>query len=169
MTLPPLMTTWDGEHLVPFPRFMKRCDKELVIGENYQVQLIEERSARSHNHYFASIHELWMSLPEDLAERFPTEEHLRKHALIKAGFYDQRSIVGESKAAATRIAAFIRQLDEYAIVIVEGNTVTQYTAKSQSSRAMGKEVFQDSKQKVLDVISEMVGVDSKTVPTERQA
>ena len=52
-------------------------------------------------------------------------------------------------------------MDEYAIVTVTGSLVTVYTAQSQSYRAMGKDKFQASKQAVLDLIAEMIGVETK--------
>ena len=112
---------------------------------------------RSHRFYFASVNEAWKNLPEDMAERYPTSDHLRKWALIKAGYRDERSIVASSKAEALRIAAFIRPMDEYAVVVVREAVVRVYTAKSQSTRAMGKAEFGASKEKVLDILSAMIG------------
>ena len=37
--------------------------------------------------------------------------------------------------------------------------IVQFTAKSQSSAAMGKTQFQASKEAVLDVLAEMIGVE----------
>jgi hypothetical protein len=105
------------------------------------------------------VREAWVNLPERFAAQFPTEEHLRKYALIKAGFCDQRSIVCASKAEARRLGAFIKPLDDYAVVAVEDRLVTVFTAKSQSAAAMSKAAFQASKRAVLDVLAEMIGVD----------
>ena len=99
-------------------------------------------------------------MPEYLAERFATAEHLRKHALIRAGFRDERTIVASSKAEAQRIAAFVRPFDEYAIVVAKEATVIVYTAKSQSLRAMGRKEFAESKNAVLDEIAAMAGVEA---------
>lgn len=164
----PLTYAWDGEAFAPLPRFAKHADKEFVIGQNYRLEVQEERSAISHRHYFASLHEAWLNLPEVHAERFATEEHLRKYALIKAGYRDERSIVCASKAEAQRVAAFIRPMDEYAIVTVHDATVIVYTAKSQSSKAMGKQAFQESKQAVLDIVSQLIGVPQTTLEREGQ-
>lgn len=155
-SITPLVFQWDGEHMVPLnPR---AADRQYVVGEQYRLAVHEERSAASHSHYFAALNEAWQNLPEDQAERFPTVEHLRKWALIKAGYHDERSIVAASKAEATRIAAFIRPMDDYAIVVSSGAVVIVYTAKSQSMKAMGREAFQDSKQKVLDIVASMIDV-----------
>jgi hypothetical protein len=163
MKPPPMIMTWDGEALKPVRRFQKIADQRLVVGEQYRVDPEEERSLQSHQHYFAIVNEAWRNLPEGVAERFPTQEHLRKWALIKAGYFDNRSVVCASKAEASRVAAFVRPLDEYAVVVVSEAVVTIYTAKSQSTRAMGKESFQASKNAVQGVLAELVGVTSEAL------
>ncbi len=130
---------------------------------------VEDRSAASHRHYFAAINECWRSLSEELADQFASAEHLRKAALIKAGYRDERSIVCASHAEALRVAAFIRPLDDYAIVSVVGSTVVQLTAKSQSQKAMGKEVFGASKEAVFNVLAEMLGVPVGDLPKSEAA
>lgn len=163
----PQQFSWDGEHMVPLrPRL---ADKEYCIGELYRLGVIEDRSRNTHNHYFALLHEAWSNLPDDLAERFQTEEHLRKYALIKAGYFDERSIVCGSKAEAQRIAAFIKPMDDFAIVTVSEATVRVYTAKSQSKRAMGAKDFQDSKTKVLEIVAALIGVTPEALAKSRAA
>ena len=98
-----------------------------------------------------------------MSGRFATEEHLRKYALVKAGYRDERAIVCASRAEARRIAAFIRPIDDYAIVTVSDAVVTQFTAKSQSAAAMGEAEFQASKAAVLGLLDEMIGVDPTTL------
>lgn len=154
----PLAYRWTGDSFEVLPRHQKAADAEFVIGQVYCLEQVHERSAKSHAQFFAAINTGWLNLPEAMAESFPSSEHLRKHCLIKSGFFDKRSIQCSSKAEALRLAAFIRPLDEYAIVTVTGSLVTVYTAQSQSYRAMGKEAFQKSKQSVLDQIDSMLGV-----------
>lgn len=157
----PMLFDWDGEAMVP--RHPKLADKHYVVGESYRLAPYEDRSMRSHRYYFASLNEAWKNLPEDLAERFATPEHLRKYALIKAGFHDSRSIAASSKAEALRIASFVRPVDEYAVVTVSEALVTIYTAKSQSVRAMGKKNFRASADAVLDIVSAMIGTSTETL------
>jgi hypothetical protein len=148
---------WSGEVMTPLhPR---RADAAFVIGEVYTLAEVQGRSAASHNHYFAALNDAWLNLPEDKAERFPTADHLRKWALIRAGYRDERSIVCASKAEAQRVAAFLKPMDDYAVVVVSEAVVTVYTAKSQSVKAMGKQDFQASKDAVLTVLAEMIGVE----------
>jgi hypothetical protein len=116
------------------------------------------RTERNHNHYFACIGEAFNNLPEHYAQEFPTEEHLRKWCLIRCGYHDSRSIVAASKAEAVRLAAFVKPMDDFAVVVVDGATVTAYTAKSQSLKAMGNTEFKASKQDVLDMLAVMLDV-----------
>lgn len=161
--IPPFILTWDGDGLVPtHRRFKELCNKEFIVGEAYRVEVRAERSINSHNHYFASISNAWANLPEQYADRFPTPDHLRKYALIKAGFRDERSIACASKAEAQRVAAFVKPMDDFAIVHVSESLVTVFTAKSQSYKAMGRKAFQGSKDEVLDILDGMIGVDRKT-------
>ena len=160
----PILCDWNGEAFIPASHAQSRvADQDYVVGERYRIAPLQERSQRSHAHYFACINESWRNLPDKLAERFSTPEHLRKFALIKAGFRDERSVTCASKAEALRVAAFVRDVDNYAIVVVHEATVIHYTAKSQSLRAMGKKDFQDSKDKVLQIISDMIGVQPATL------
>ena len=127
------------------------------------------RSKVSHDHFFASVEEAFKNLPEDLKDDFASAEHLRKWALIKAGFRDERSIAASSKADALRIAAFIKPMDEFAVVVVREAMVTQYVAKSQSLRAMGKAEFQRSKDAVFDVLAQLIGTDVASLKAARAA
>lgn len=156
----PILFDWDGEAMVPAsPHWAKRCDEQFVVGEKYRLAIHEERSANSHNHYHAAVHDAWMNLPEELAAQYPTPEKLRKHALIKAGFANTREVVFETPEDALRAAAFARALDDYAVVTVRENVVTMYTAKSQTYRAMNKDDFQASKQAVLDILEGFIGAE----------
>lgn len=142
----------------PLQRFIRQCDKQFAVGSEYRLIEQEERSMASHRGYFAAVNEAWQNLPEDIADRYPTAEHLRKRALIKAGYCVEKQIAASSHEDALRIAAFIGGLDEFAVVLVRDDVVKHYTAKSQSVRSMTKEEFQESKNKVLDEISSLIGV-----------
>jgi hypothetical protein len=158
----PIPFVWDGGAMRPLPAFAAAAAARFRIGEVVALALAELRSSPSHRHYFACVREAWVNLPEGMADRFATEEHLRKYALIKAGYRDERSIVCESRIEARRIAAFIQPVDEYSIVTVTEAVITHFTAKSQSAEAMSSAEFQASKGAVLGILAEMIGVDPKT-------
>lgn len=159
----PLLFAWEGDAFRPIPRHAKECDRRFVIGETYMLDEVQERSTKSHAQYFAAVSTAWQNLPDELAEKWPTSEHLRKHALIRCGFFDKTSLHASSRAEALRLAAYVRAIDDYAIITVSGSLVERYTAKSQSYRTMPKGEFQDSKQKVLDWISGLIGTDAKAL------
>jgi hypothetical protein len=156
-----LLYRWSGEAMVPLGRFAKEARSLFDAGETYRLETVEERSRQSHDHYFACIRDAWLTLPEAQYKRFPTEEHLRKYALIKCGFADQRTVVCASKAEAQRWAAFIKPMDSFAIVMATGCVVTVWTAQSQKLRAMGKKKFQESKRAVLDYLADFLGAKAK--------
>jgi hypothetical protein len=147
----------------PVGAFAPLVARRYAVGQVVALEPAEPRSAPSHRHYFACVREAWVNLPDAFAARFRTEEHLRKYALIKAGFCDERSIVCPSRAEATRVTALIEPMDDYAIVTVTGQVVTVFTAKSQSSGAMGRSLFQASKDAVLGILADMIGVDPATL------
>lgn len=159
--IPSLDFSWDGDAMIP--RVPRLADKHYVVGLSYRLVPHEERSMRSHRYYFASITEAHKNLPEHLAERFATPDALRKYALIRAGYRDERTFVASSKAEAVRLATFVRPMDDYAVVAVREATVTVYTAKSQSVKAMGKAEFRASLDKVLDVLAGMIGTTAGTL------
>jgi len=162
MSTPVIIATWtDNGAFAPLARFAKECDKHFCVGERYKIETVEERSQRSHSHFFAWLHDAWLSLPDDRAMDFPTSEHLRKHALILTGHRDERKLVASSVAEARKIAAFLRPADEYAIISVHGNVVVEWKAKSQSKKAMGGPTFQKSKQDVMDFVSDMLRIETR--------
>ena len=164
---PPILCNFDGESFIPLqPRL---ADKHFTAGESYPLIVHEPRSHASHNHYFAVVADAHLNLPEDLAERLPTPEHLRKYALIRAGYRDERSISCASKAEALRVAAFVKPMDEFAVVTVVEAVVTVYTAKSQSLRAMGARIFAESKEAVLAVLAGLIGIDPTTLSHSSQS
>jgi hypothetical protein len=160
MNSAPIQFLWDGEAMVPASRFWAgRADRQFVVGEHYTLVEHHERSDASHNHYFAAIKNGFDSLPDYMKGLYPTAEHLRKKALIRTGYRDERDIVLSSKADAERVAAFMEPTDEYAVVVTAACVVRVWTAKSQSKKAMGAKEFQASKTAVLDFIDDLLGVE----------
>lgn len=159
-TLVPLRYNGDGE-FTAVQGHRKRCDMTFIIGETYVADVRERRSEATHRHYMASVTEIWENLPERLAEEYPTPDALRKRALIRAGFCDTRTLVASSHAEALRLAAFMRPMDTEVLIIVRARVVMSYTAHSQSYAAMEKTAFAKSKEAVLAILSDMIGVDRR--------
>lgn len=160
MSEAPIAFTWQGYGFVPAsPFWQRKADEAFTVGEHYKLMEHHERSLNTHNHYFASLQNGFDNLLDHQRDEFPTVEHLRKKLLVRAGYADERSIVCGSKAEAQRVAAFIKPMDEYAVVTVREAVVRVYTAQSQSMKAMGAKIFQESKQAVLDKLDALLGVE----------
>lgn len=161
---PAMWFHWDGESLIP--KAPRAADKYLVVGQDYRMAEVHERSAASHSHEFAWLDEAWRQLPEQYADIAPSPEHLRKRALIEAGFYDEQIIDAGSSGAAERVAAYIRNREPFSLVIVRDQFVIERTAKSQSRRAMNKKDFEASKQAILEVVANMIGISPDQLRAE---
>ena len=159
----PMRFEWDGEAMRPATKYWAReADKRYVVGETYTMDEIFVRSHQTHAPYFACIKAAWDSLPDALRPQYPSAEHLRKLALIHAGYCSTMQHVTKSEAEAQRLAAAIKPYDTYQLVLVEGNIVSVYHALSQDHRSMDKQRFQESKEAVLRWIGDLIGAD----PTE---
>jgi len=152
----PILFRWTGEVMQPVSRFIKACNLRFVVGEQYTLDEINDRSSASHNHYFACVEDAWLNLSEAQSQQFPTSEHLRKHALIACGYADMDSIVCDTKADAARTSVFSSQLDTYSIIVVRDCVVTRYTAKSQTKQSMKNKDFQESKTAVLEWVAALI-------------
>lgn len=158
MSVPVMQFQWTGDSFQPAsPHWVHEADKHLVVGKVYPLEVREDRSSASHRGYFAAINEAHQNLSDQDRERWPSPDHLRRYALIKCGYADERSVVCPTETVAVRMAAFIRPMDGYAIVAPEGCVVRVWTAKSQSMRAMDKKTFQASKDAVLAYIASLIG------------
>jgi hypothetical protein len=157
MTTFPLTYLGNGQFTTT-PYHMKRLD--YGQGEIINVEEVQERSLKSHARYFAQLSSAWKSLPEHLADNFASADHLRKWALIKAGYRTESHLTGfKTNAEAVATAAFIGKLDGFCICEVRDRTITVYQAESQSIRAMKKERFQRSVEDVERIVSNLIGAD----------
>lgn len=153
----PIPFEWTGDSFAPLPGHAKACDRAFVVGAVYRLVEEQERSAASHRHYFAQIRTVWENLPDELRQKHPTEDHLRKFALIMTGYSTSMDFPCASRAEALRWAPRIESQNEYAVVTVTDAIVTVTTAKTQNTRAMNKQEFQASKDAVLAYVSALIG------------
>lgn len=151
----PVECIWTGEVFKPAnPGQHRAASARFGEGEVVPLDVAHGRSKVSHDHYFAVVTEAHGTLPESLAERFPTPDSLRHYALCKAGYCDVETFVGSSRAEALRLAAFCRAGAKDGVqVVVNGASITRLTPHSQSLKAMGGKVFQESKSAVLETIA----------------
>ena len=78
--------------MVPLPRYGNVCKRQYEEGCEYPMVPLEARSRASHNAYFAQVHDAFQNIPESIAARWPTEEHLRKWSLVETGWFNESEI-----------------------------------------------------------------------------
>lgn len=156
----PITFRWNGEAMEPATGFwFAKANKEFVVGETYPMVEHHEASGKSRGHYFASIADAHGNLPDEMLDAYPTKEHLRKKALIFKGWREERLHPCRTEGEAQRLAAFVKPMDDFAVITVRDAVVRVWTAKSQSAKAMGAKDFQRSKQDVLDFCDDLLGVE----------
>lgn len=164
MTVPPLPCVFDGEGAFRvLPNFVRKACESYGAGEIVALVAWEERSTASHNHLFAVVHEAWQNLPArySLMPWAQSSEALRKHALIATGHCDVEAFVCMFQTEAHRLAGVLRRHGpDYAVVMVDGKTVTRLTAKSMSRKSMDREAFQKAKDDVLGFIADLLDVEA---------
>jgi hypothetical protein len=109
--------------------------------------------------FFAALRDAWSNLPDEMRDRFPNAEVLRKNALIAIGYCDVMTVVAGSKSAAPQIANAFKARDQYCIAIPRGDVVTIYTARSMARRVLLKKDFREVADKVFHWIAQTTGVD----------
>lgn len=138
-------------------RWTKKADEFYGAGEVIRLAPHEDRSGRSHNHYFACVAEAHANLPDDMAINFPTEDHLRKYALIRTGYCTTNVLVLNTPEEARKAAVFMRTFEQFGVIKLSGCSVMRFTPHSQSKRAMNKETFARSKTDVLAFLATLIG------------
>ena len=97
----PVTFIWTADgRMAPMPRFKRMCDQQFVVGEEYPLQILEARSRRAHNHFFASVHEAWKNLPEDVATDMPSPNILESLRFAKLA--GRRKRISFAKPLTTR-------------------------------------------------------------------
>src|SRR5215204_4669821 len=85
--VPILFLCRDGV-MVPHRRALEQFHAQFDDGEQYLLAESDDRSDRSHNHYFACLQAAFDNLPESLKATIYSREILRQHALIMTRFAD---------------------------------------------------------------------------------
>lgn len=151
----PVQCIWTGEVYRPTSaRMVRLADEQHGRGEVVDLEVIKPRSKASHDHFFAVVQEAWETLPDQLSPRFPTAESLRHWALCEAGFCDVKHYGCASRAEAVRWLPRVQAMSPAGSqIVVSGSSIVVREPQSQSMKAMGAKVFQESKSKCLEVIA----------------
>lgn len=160
---------WDGGAMIPLERYRGLASRQFRPGVEYALVPHRERSDAAHGLFFKCCELAWKNLPEEVAPRFPTSEHLRRWALIKEGFADEHTMLCSSEAQAQSTGVLARSLDGYAVIQIDGPIVRVWTAKSQSRHAMGHDAFIDSMNKTMERMADMLGISSAQLAEEAKS
>ena len=148
-----------GTFIPPGVAVRELLDRKLVIGECYRVSIYHERSETYHAKYFATIAEAWQHLPNPWDQMLPSPEHLRKYALIKAGWCDSVTLPLKSKSDAIAGVNAARFIDAYCVATATANVLTIFKARSQRKAFQDAHSFYETAVRVFDVIGGIIGVD----------
>lgn len=111
--------------------------------------------------FFASLGEIWDSLPDQLRSIYPSREAFRKAALINAGWCDTDMTVCGSNRAAMEVKALVIKMDAYAVTLIEGAVIKTFRARSIAKKACPKAQFHDVADKALNWAHSQVGIERK--------
>lgn len=144
--------------MVPTKRYRRTATQQFHDGEEYPLTIVQARSRAAHNRYFAALHEAFVNVREDIAARWPTEEHFRAWLLIETKWCVEKEIDCVNERHAMLLAKHCRSESPFArIKITESPTTGKKTLvfiwvpMSQDHSSMDKETFKKSSDDVLDL------------------
>jgi hypothetical protein len=153
--------------MIPANRYWAgRAAKQFVAGQRYYMAEDLEASSKSKRFFFAAIRQLWQNLPDDLHREYPTVEHLRKKLMLRLGFFKQRSFPCASRQEALQLRTWLREKDEYAILIVDGAVLIETTAESIT--AMTKARFKEMSDAMIGWLCDRTGIPVESLKREAQ-
>jgi hypothetical protein len=157
-----ILWKWDGACMRPMAGHQSRASIKFVTGRTYRLEE-RDRSAESHDHYMACVQKVWENLPEGLPYKWADVTDMRRWALVQAGYFDEVRIPCEdvqiAGAVALKMKKMLRAIDKYAQIDVrEDFTLIIWVARSQSYSAMTRKEFETSKEAVLRLLGEIIGI-----------
>ncbi len=157
MTEFPYTMRWDGEALRPVASAQALCRAEFETGQKYMIAREHGRSDLSHKHFFATVHLVWQTLPDDVGEQFRNADELRYWLLIKAGFCTKTDFVCESPEKAQALVGWLPRGRKYHLLEVRGCVLTRWEPTSQAKKSMNGKTFQESKSALFDMLGDLIG------------
>lgn len=162
---PKVLLRWTGSAYEPATAFWQR-----VISEQTPIGAVEwqefspddEVSDAERAAFFAQVGEAWKNLPDDLAARYPSPDHIRKRALVTTGHCDITDHVCESEHEIGMIQRFAAR-NEYAVLVRKDMVIRELVPKSMKKGGMTKKEFREAAEDVRRVLSELLGVDIETL------
>lgn len=152
--------------MVPHARFMRLCERQFELEDDYPLGPAENAPSRGRAAIFATVHDVWDNLP-DTQKAFPSEEHLRKTALVKAGWADHSQTILDTPGDAKKFGVMVRKVDAYAIITISGNVVDVWTARSIATGRITSEEFKPVKLRALKWLDSLVGLTPEQLEEAR--
>ena len=167
----PMIAEWtDDGTFRPLARHAKACDLAFVVGERYSVEAQPLQSEKARRFYHAQLSELWHSLSEEIAERWPTVESFRKAGLIACGYCHKAEAICATNQQAQALAASYARLDDYVVVEIRDRAIAVWTAKSQKKNVMtDPDERKTANRAVLEWAAYQVGVTPDALAKEGQS
>ena len=138
--------------MIPHARFNALCKRQFVGNEDYALGPVEGVPTKSRAAFFACIGEAWDQLADD-NQRYPSKEHLRHVALVKAGWATHSQTVMETPKDARLFAIGMRKASEYAVIVVKGCVVDVWVAKSIATGQIHGDKWKEIMGKALDWVA----------------
>jgi len=156
--------TPDG-HLVPASKASHAAlERDYRVDDVFRVEQVDDPTGSSRRHWRYLIDDAWKTLPEALADEFPEPEHLYQYAKIKAGHCTIEKILCANATAAGITAKTRKNRNPYSIVQRHGSVVTIYEPlPTGKGSGVSRKEFQQLKERVLKIVSEIIGVDVETL------
>ena len=165
-----VMEWTDDGTFKPLTRHAKQCDAAFVVGARYAVEAQPLQSEKARRFFHAQLAEIWHSLPEEIAERWPTVEAFRKAGLIACGYCFKTEAVCATNQQAQALAVSYARLDDYVVVEIRDRVIAVWTARSQRRNAMtDPKERKAANDAVLAWAAAQVGVAPAAVADERSA
>jgi hypothetical protein len=146
-------------------RFVAQADRELVVGQRYIMEAVDEEQSARDRAYHASIRDAWVNLPESMAEQFSNATDFRRWLLVECGFCDVAKLAFASSKAANAALPFLQSGGAQLAVV--GSVVVVKRPWSQKLRGgMDKETRRRSYRETQDLASSLIGVRPEDLQRE---
>lgn len=144
----------------PYPESAQWVFEHIPLGNTFELETIEDRSNEHHRWLFAVVKKVFENLPEVHAEQFKNPEHLRKRALIEAGWCRHIKMHADDAPEIMRLCIW---LDPYMLISAGLHGVNIYQAKSMRMKRNGgeltKEKFKEVVERMLHYMAGLIGLD----------
>lgn len=167
---------WDGERFTPEPQDARRARGFFIAGNAYVLDADDPISHKERSFYHAQIKDAWDNLNDITKASLGSADNLRKWALIKSGWRVENQVFGPDRAWAIWTEHFHKKRSgEYTTVITTApeNESDLWSVKILQARTqkvgnpeegyMTREEWKQSKDDVLFVVSQMIGVSKGTL------